>query len=86
MTEMHKSKDEFYNAQSKEQLIIFLKNQDLTIKRLENTLYEVTGCKHFGEIDGTNGACVDCYYDNLDLFRKCEKFNFRKRDKNKKTV
>lgn len=78
MNDVHKTKKEFYNAQSKEQLIIFLQNQDLTIERLENTLFELTGCKHFGEIDATNGACVDCYYDNLNLFKKCEKFSFKK--------
>ena len=79
MNDVHKTKEEFYNAQTKEQLIIFLHNKDIEIKRLEDTLFKLTDCHHFGQIDGTNGACVDCYYDNFDLFKKCENFTFDKK-------
>lgn len=86
MMELYKTKEEFYKAQTKEQLIIFLMNQELTNNRLENTLVELTGCCHFGEVDGTNGACVECFYENKELFNKCEQFSFKCRNKNKKSV
>ena len=49
--------------QSKEQIIIFLHNAEL----------------EFGNIDGMNGSCVDCSYENKELFNKC--WNFRWNEK-----
>ena len=65
--------------QSKEQIIIFLHNAELQIESLRNRLEKLTGCREFGNIDGMNGSCVDCSYENKELFNKC--WNFRWNEK-----
>ena len=74
---------EFLEQQSKEQLIIFLKNTEYQVKSLHQRMEKLTGCPEFGNVDGMNGACVECFYDNPELFDRCEKFTF---DKNKNYV
>lgn len=68
------TKDEFYKQQSKEQLIIFLKNQDYEIQCLRDKLFLLTGCQCFGNSDGMDGGCVDCHYDNRNLCERCHFF------------
>lgn len=64
--------------ETKEQLIIFLHNSQYTIDNLRKRLEVLTGCGDFGNVDGTNGCCVECSYDNKELFDKCWKFKFPK--------
>jgi len=68
------TKDEFYKQQSKEQLIIFLKNQDYEIQRLRDKLFLLTGCQGFGNSDGMDGGCVDCYFNNRNSWERCNFF------------
>ena len=60
-----------------EQLKIFLKNQDLIINSLSDRLYRLTGCGDFGNIDSTNGTCIECFYNNRELNNKCFDFKFK---------
>jgi hypothetical protein len=83
MLDIPKTKQEFYESQSKEQLIIFCKNNDYLEETLRDRLFLLSGCGNFGYPDGTDGACVDCFYNNRELFRRCEYFagayhNYRK--------
>ena len=59
-----------------EQLQIFLHNQELITENLRNRLFKLTGCKDFGNVDGMNGTCVKCSYEDEELFNKCWKFKF----------
>ena len=61
----------FLEKQSKGQLIIFLNNKDLIENSLRERLELLSGCPCFGEQDGTNGACVECYYNNRILNERC---------------
>lgn len=74
MFDLLKTKREFYESQSKEQLIIFLLNDDMKKELLMKKLQILTGCGSFGDCDGTNGSCVDCYYENPTLNMQCSKF------------
>lgn len=64
--------------ETKEQLIIFLRNSQYTIDNLRKRLKTLTGCGDFGNVDGTVGSCVECSYDNPELFEKCWKFKYPK--------
>ena len=68
------TKEEWLNEQSKEQLIIFYKNQEYEIERLRDKLMLLTGCSCLGDSDGTNGGCIECYYENINLNQRCEAF------------
>ena len=68
------SKEEWLNEQSKEQLIIFYKNNEYEIQRLRDKIALLTGCMGFGDCDGTNGGCIDCCYDNPQMFQRCNLF------------
>jgi len=59
-----------------EQLQIFLHNQELITENLRDRLFKLTGCKDFGNIDGMNGACIECSYEDEELFNRCWKFKF----------
>lgn len=58
----------------KEQLLIFLHNQDLIIEDLHLKIELLTGCNGFGSGDGTNGSCADCYYNNQAQWMRCNAF------------
>lgn len=58
----------------KKQLITFLINQDYILELTEKKVAFLTGCPVFGNSDGSDGTCIDCFYNNKDLFNKCEKF------------
>ena len=62
---------DFLKKQSHEQLEIFLLNEDLVEDNLRSRLFLLTGCGDFGGQDGTNGSCVECYYNNRDLHDRC---------------
>ena len=64
----------YYEKSPKERLVTFLMNQDYTIELLEKKIAFLTGCPAFGNSDGTDGACVECFYRNHALFERCEKF------------
>ena len=68
------TKEEWLSEQSKEQLIIFYKNNDYEIQRLRDKIALLTGCMGFGDCDGTNGGCIDCCYDNPQMFQRCHLF------------
>ena len=70
--------DNFLKEQTKEQIIIFLHNTELQLENLRNRMEKLTGCREFGMVDGMNGACVECFYEDRKLFDKCEKFKFDK--------
>ena len=71
---MELNKENWYARQSKEQLIIFLKNDDYIKQKLHDKLFLLTGCGSFGDSDGTNGSCVDCCYNNPQMFERCNLF------------
>lgn len=60
---------------TKEELEILYHNLNIEYERLCNKLFILTGCKHFGDGDGMNGSCIDCYHDNNDLHNRCELFS-----------
>lgn len=69
------NKDEWLQTLSKDQLIIMLKNTQYQLELAEDKVEYFTGCRAFGESDGTNGSCVDCSYECPDLWEKCHPFN-----------
>lgn len=73
---------DFLKEQTKEQLIIFFHNTELQLENLRDRMYKLTGCREFGALDGMNGNCVECFYDDRKLFEKCEQFKFNKENKN----
>lgn len=87
MLESVKSKKEFYESQSKEQLVIFLLNTEYENERLKNKLKILTGCESYGDSDGMDGSCVECYHRNPILQMKCSQFQtniYKKQKKNMK--
>lgn len=74
MRDLPKSEREFYESQSKEQLIIFLLNADYEKKLLHEKLALLTGCGCFGDCDGMNGSCIYCYEENKALHMRCLEF------------
>ena len=74
MLDLPKLDREFYELQDKEQLIIFLLNGKRENELLHKKLKMLTGCTCFGDCDGMNGSCVDCYYDNPKLNMECSQF------------
>lgn len=74
--------DDFLKEQTKEQLIIFLHNTELQLENLRDRMYKLTGCREFGALDGMNGNCVECFYNDRKLFEKCEQFKFNKEKNN----
>lgn len=74
MFDLPKTKREYYESETKEQLIIFLLNGERENNLLREKLGMLTGCTCFGDCDGMNGSCVDCYYDNPKLNMECSQF------------
>ena len=66
--------EEFF---TNEQLQIFLRNQELITENLRNRLFKLTGCRDFGNLDGMNGACIECSYEDKELFNRCWNFKFK---------
>ena len=62
---------EFLAEQTHEQLETFVLNAKMVESNLRDRLFLLTGCRDFGGQDGTNGACVDCYYYNNELHKRC---------------
>lgn len=67
---------EFLQQQTKEQLIIFVQNNEYIIESLRNRLKRLTECGDFGNGDGTVGTCVMCSYNNPELFERCWEFQY----------
>ena len=59
---------------SYEQLEIFYNNLKLCEKLLRERLFVIGGCYDFGGEDPMVGSCIDCYYNEPDLFEKCRAF------------
>lgn len=74
--------NEFLKSQTKEQIIIFLHNAECELESLRKRMKKLTGCCEFGALDGMNGSCVECFYNDRKLFEKCEQFTFNKENKN----
>ena len=53
----------------------FYHNQNLIIEDLHSKIERLSGCREFGSCDGMNGCCVDCSYDNEELWNKCAEFS-----------
>lgn len=49
-------------------------NQDRREDDLRNRLKKLSGCGDFGRHDGMNGSCVECFYEDRDLFDRCCNF------------
>lgn len=71
MIKPYESKEDFLKNQTHEQLEIFIKNGDLIQDNLRERLFLLSGCGDFGGQDGTNGSCVECYYNNRGLHERC---------------
>ncbi len=69
-------KDGMSNKLSYKDLEIRLSNIQLENEMLRKKMFLLTGCERFGDIDGMDGSCVDCYYDNKELNNKCARFSF----------
>lgn len=65
------TKREYLKNQTHEQLEIFVMNGDMQEEILRDRLFLLGGCHNFGGQDGTDGACVDCCYENRALFDRC---------------
>lgn len=74
MFDLPKTEKEYYESQTKEQLIIFLLNGKRENDLLKEKLNMLTGCPYFGDCDSMNGSCVDCHYDNPTLQMQCSQF------------
>ena len=61
-----------------EQLKIQNSNNKYVIDNLRKRLKKLTGCCDFGNLDGMNGACVECSYNEKELFERCWNFKFDK--------
>jgi hypothetical protein len=75
MLDITKTKQEFYESQSKEQLIIFLNNQEYKEEILREKLFMLSGCRNFGGPDGMNGTCIECFHENRSLHDRCYYFS-----------
>ena len=64
--------------QSKNTLITWLLNSEYQRLTLNRRLEKLTGCSEFGSVDGMNGSCIDCFYEDRPLFDKCWNFKFDK--------
>lgn len=53
------------------QLEVMVNNKDYVIDILRDRLFLITGCREFGGQDGTNGGCVECFYNTPDLHNRC---------------
>lgn len=69
------TKDEL-KKETKDTLIIWLLNSECQRLRMGIVLDKLTGCSQFGECDGTNGCCVECSYEQPELWQKCHDFRF----------
>lgn len=74
----HFTDENFLKEQTKEQLIIYLHNTELELENLRDRMYKITGCRNFGKLDGMDGTCVVCSYNERELFDKCWNFKFSK--------
>ena len=74
-----KMNKEFLDKQSREQLYIFIMNDEYVISNLRKYLKKLTGCGNFGNVDGMDGSCIECSNNNKDLFCKCWNFKFDKK-------
>ena len=61
-------------------LIIRLNNTELENEILREKLYLLTGCRGYGSIDGMNGACIECYYEDKELNDRCMNFSHEYRN------
>ena len=66
--------NDYLQKQTKDQLIIFLHNEQLENHRLRLKLELLTGCKGFGDADGMDGSCVECSYNDPKQFERCHTF------------
>lgn len=67
-------KREYLKQQPQELLVTFIMNGDYIEEGLRDRLFLLSGCRNFGESDGMNGACIDCFYENKDLHFRCRSF------------
>ena len=65
--------------QPKDILITWLLNSEYHRLTLNKRLEKLTGCSEFGMLDGMNGACIECSYDEKELFDRCWNFRFDKK-------
>ena len=75
-TEManQEKKREYLQNQSHEQLVIFVMNGDDIQDDLRERLFLLSGCEDFGDCDGMNGTCYDCYIENKERNFRCRAF------------
>ena len=73
-----KMNKEFLDTVPRETLYTFINNDEHIIDSLQERLFKLTGCYDFGNMDGMNGSCIECFHLNRELFDKCEHFKFDK--------
>jgi hypothetical protein len=66
---------DWIKSASREQLEINVHNDALIIADLRKRLYKLTGCGEFGKCDGMDGSCVECSYENNELWKRCIEFS-----------
>ena len=66
--------NESLESLDKKQIITFLHNAEYKVKSLHKRLKALTGCAEFGTPDGMNGQCVECFYEDRELFDECFHF------------
>lgn len=66
--------------ESKEQLIAWLLNSERTRLQLHSRLEKLTGCSEFGLCDGMTGFCVECSYEQPELWEKCHNFKWSEKN------
>ena len=64
--------------QPKDILITWLLNSEYHRLTLNKRLEKLTGCAEFGLCDGMTGFCVECSYEQPELWEKCHNFKFDK--------
>ena len=69
-----KLKQEWISEQSRDQLEIFIVNQEYIEESLRDKLFLLTGFRYFGERDNMVGSCVDCCINNRDKYERCVLF------------
>lgn len=71
---------DWLSQQSHEQLQIFVTNLEYQNELLRDKLSLLTGCRGFGNADGMDGSCVECFYTTPEHHKRCVLFQetFRK--------
>ena len=65
---------DWLSKQSHEQLEIFITNLEYQSELLRDKLCLLAGCRGFGNADGMDGSCVECFYTTPEQHKRCVLF------------